>query len=347
MADAGALIVKRKVDDEPNAGAIIKKQKTDGALIPAGVKRTSNLQAPIMLLTGHKGEVFSMKFSPNGKHLASASFDKTVYLWNVYEDCKNYNVIRGHSSAVLDVHWSYDGSKILSSSADKTVMLWDAETGARVKKMHEHTSYVNACCPAVKGPPLVVSGSDDTTARVWDVRVRGSQQILKHKYAICTVAFTEHSTQVLTGGLDNDIRIWDLRKGEVVMKLAGHTDTITSLRLSPDGTHVLSNAMDNSVRMWDLRPFAPENRCVKTFFGVQHTFEKNLLKCAWSPDGSKISAGSGDRFVYVWDTNTRKITYKLPGHAGCVNEVDFHPNEPIIGSCSSDKNIFLGELEGS
>lgn len=53
------------------------------------------------------------------------------------------------------------------------------------------------------------------------------------------------------------------------------------------------------------------------------------MRCAWSPDGSKVSAGSADRFVYIWDANTRRILYKLPGHNGSVNDVDFHPKEPI------------------
>ena len=74
-------------------------------------------------------------------------------------------------------------------------------------------------------------------------------------------------------------------------------------------------------------------------------FEKNLLRCSWSPDGSKVTAGSGDRYVYVWDTTSRRILYKLPGHAGSVNEIDFHPFEPIIASGSSDKRIYLGEIE--
>ena len=42
-----------------------------------------------------------------------------------------------------------------------------------------------------------------------------------------------------------------------------------------------------------------------------------------------VAAGSADRFVYIWDTTTRKILYKLPGHLGCVNDVDFHKIEPI------------------
>ena len=77
-----------------------------------------------------------------------------------------------------------------------------------------------------------------------------------------------------------------------------------------------------------------------------------------------VAAGSADRFVYVWDTATRRILYKLPGHLGSVNDVDFHLIEPIgkkvicvaptrvyistflsVLSASSDKSIYLGEFE--
>ncbi len=47
-------------------------------------------------------------------------------------------------------------------------------------------------------------------------------------------------------------------------------------------------AQDNTLRMWDMRPFAPANRCTKVFTGHQHNFEQNLLKCDWSPDGSRV-----------------------------------------------------------
>ena len=76
-------------------------------------------------------------------------------------------------------------------------------------------------------------------------------------------------------------------------------------------------------------------------------FAQNLLRCDWSPDGSRVTAGSGDRLVYVWETATRNLVYKLPGHTGSVNEVCFHPKENIIASCGSDKQIFLGEIAPS
>ena len=94
--------------------------------------------------------------------------------------------------------------------------------------------------------------------------------------------------QVYSGGLDNNITVWDLRKGEQSMSLTGHTDSITGLSLNPDGTHLLSNAVDNSLRVWDMRPYAPANRCEKIFTGHQHNYERNLLRCSWSLDSSKV-----------------------------------------------------------
>ncbi len=54
-----------------------------------------------------------------------------------------------------------------------------------------------------------------------------------------------------------------------------------------------------------------------------------MLRVAWSPDGQLISGGSADKYLYIWEVEHSKIAYKLPGHIGSVNDVDFHPNEPI------------------
>lgn len=223
---------------------------------------------------------------------------------------------------------------------------WDAETGEPVKKLAEHSAVVNSVCPARRGAPLLVSGSDDGTVRVWDLRTRKSvhRMVSENAFAVTAVAFGEGQETVYSGGLDNELHAWDLRTGEVSMTLEGHTDTVTGLALSPDGSFLLSNAMDNTLRVWDVRPFAPPERCVKVMTGHAHNFEKNLLRCAWSPDGKKVSAGSADRNTYIWTVETASLEYKLPGHKGSVNEVVFHPSEPIVGSASNDSTMFLGEL---
>lgn len=328
--------------------AVAKKPRTDDggkALAPSGPKRTSNLEAPIMLLSGHGGEVFSCRFNPDGDVLASGSHDKSIHLWRVFEkECPNFMLLKGHKNAVLEVHWTTDGERILSASPDKSVRAWDARTGEQVKKMAEHDNFVNSCCPLKRGPPLLCSGADDGNVKVWDLRVKRSVQTFEGKYQVLAVAFAEAGDQVYAGGLDNVVRVWDLRRGEASMELGGHTDSITGMRISPDGTHLLTNSADNTLRIWDMQPFAPAERCTEIFVGHQHGYDRNLLRCDWSPDGGKVAAGSADQFVYIWRVGTRGIDYKLPGHRGSVNEAVFHPKEPIIASASSDKGIYLGEL---
>ncbi|XP_026473601.1 U5 small nuclear ribonucleoprotein 40 kDa protein isoform X1 [Ctenocephalides felis] len=311
----------------------------------SNVVRTSKLFAPIMLLEGHQGDVFSADFHPDGEYLASTGFDRQIYIWSVYGECENISSLKGHSGAVMELHFSPDGGHIYTCSTDHMLGIWDVQTGQRMKKMRGHTAFVNSVQGARRGPRLLVSGGDDSTIRLWDARKRNCINSYDAGYQVTAVTFNDTSEQIISGGIDNDIKIWDVRKNNLLMKLKGHTDTVTGLSLSPDGSYILSNSMDNTLRIWDIRAFVTGDRCLKVFSGHHHNYEKNLLRCTWSLDGSKVSCGSADRFLYIWDTTSRRILYKLPGHNGSVNDVKFHPNEPIILSASSDKTLYLGEIE--
>ncbi|NXD60322.1 SNR40 protein, partial [Corvus moneduloides] len=295
--------------------------------VPQGPPRCSSLQAPIMLLSGHEGEVYCCKFHPNGNTLASAGFDRLILLWNVYGDCDNFATLKGHSGAVMELHYNTDGSMLFSASTDKTVAVWDSETGERVKRLKGHTSFVNSCYPARRGPQLVCTGSDDGTVKLWDIRKKAAVQTFQNTYQVLAVTFNDTSDQIISGGIDNDIKVGPC----VSPSRPGHGEGFSRAALSLAPSAAGSDSV--AVRIWDVRPFAPKERCVKIFQGNVHNFEKNLLRCSWSPDGSKIAGGSADRFVYVWDTTSRRILYKLPGHAGSVNELAFHPEEPI-SKCS-------------
>lgn len=315
------------------------------AVVTSSVPRTSNLYAPIMLLEGHQGEVFTAKFHPEGKHLASAGFDRQIFLWNVYGQCDNVMVMKGHTGAIMELCFSPDGAHLYTCATDNTVAVWDVPTGIRIKKLKGHASFVNSVSGARRGPELLVSASDDNTIKLWDARKRNPIASFDSSYPVTSVLFNDTAEKIISGGIDNVIKVWDIRNNQISYKIKGHTDTVTGMALSYDGSYLLSNSMDNTLRIWDVRPFAPSERCVKLMSGHQHNFEKNLLRCAWSPDGSKVAAGSADRFLYIWDTTSRRVLYKLPGHNGSVNDVHFHRSEPIVLSASSDKQIYLGEID--
>jgi Prp8 binding protein len=332
---------------KPKTELMVLKERKGDLIIKEGPTRTSGLLAPNMRLTGHDGAIYTCKFSPDGQNIASGSHDRLIFLWSTYGECNNWGVLKGHSGAVLDLQWQRDGERLYSASSDKSAAIWDVETCTRIKKLRDHKSHVNSVDSAKHGDPFLVTGSDDCYAMMWDARVRGAVHRFQSSFAVTSVAFSTDSLMVYSAGLDEKISAWDVRQGQVLYELLGHTDTVSGLRVSPDGTRLLSNAFDNTLRMWDIRPFVSgqlSNRFLGNFVGAQHDFQKSLLKCSWSKDGSRVSAGSSDNFVHVWDVNSKQMLYKLPGHTGAVMEVDFHPSEPIIVSASQDKTMFVGEI---
>uniref|UniRef100_A0A8R1DEA0 WD_REPEATS_REGION domain-containing protein n=1 Tax=Caenorhabditis japonica TaxID=281687 RepID=A0A8R1DEA0_CAEJA len=298
-----------------------------------------------MVLQGHEGEIYTGTFSPDGTCLATSGYDQKIFLWNVYGECENFSVISGHSGAIMDLKFNTDAGYLMSCGTDKSIRVWDMATGACARRFKSHTDFVNAIHPSRRGVSLVASVSDDGTCRVHDLRSKEPVKTYTNKYQQTAVTFNDTTDQVICGGIDNVLKVWDMRRDEITYTLTGHRDTITGISLSPSGKFVISNAMDCTVRQWDIRPFVPGQRSVGVFTGHNHNFEKNLLRCAWSPCERFITAGSSDRFCYVWETVAKRIAYKLPGHMGSVNCTDFHPKEPILLSVGSDKRVFLGEID--
>ncbi|KAL9625431.1 MAG: hypothetical protein Q9160_000494 [Pyrenula sp. 1 TL-2023] len=320
---ASQVVVKRQKSEAniANGSAVtLAGDSKNGALIQS-VNRTSGLQAPIMELTGHK------------------------VLWRTYGQCENYGILNGHKGAVLDLQWSRDSKNIFSASADMTIASWDLETGSRIRRHEGHEELINCLDVARRGQELLISGSDDGSIGIWDPRQKAAVNYVETEFPITAVVLAEAGNQLYSGGIDNDIKVWDVRKPGVLYTMMGHTDTITSLEVSPDSQFLLSNSHDSTVRTWDIRPFAPTDRSVRTYDGAPAGLEKNLTRASWSISGDKIAAGGGDRTVVIWETRTGKLLYKLPGHKGTVNDVRFSPNgEPIVLSGSSDRNLILGEL---
>ncbi|PHH84552.1 hypothetical protein CDD83_1739 [Cordyceps sp. RAO-2017] len=350
---------KRPADDDPGSSQMLVKRQnvssSDGALARLNASgsalaqtsaRTSGLQAPVMELSGHSGEIFAAKFDPTGNLIASGSMDRSIMLWRTYGDCENYGLLNGHKGAILDLQWSRDSEILYTASADMHLASWDLTSGTRIRRYVGHEEIINTVDVSRRGEELLISGSDDSSIGVWDPRTKNAVDHIQTDFPITAVAISQAGNEIFSGGIDNDIRVWDLRKKAVVYSMLGHSDTIMSLRVSPDTQSLVSYAMDSTVRTWDIRPFAPTERHIRTLDGAAVGIEKNLMGAAWDPDSKKIAAGSADGTVVVWSSESGKLMYKLPGHRGAVNCAEFAPGkEPILLSASSDRTILLGELK--
>lgn len=110
-----------------------------------------------------------------------------------------------------------------------------------LRGMQGHTGVVNSCSISRTGN-LVASGSDDGFIKLWDPRVRRSVGEFMNQYQVTAVCLSRDEQQVLSGGIDNDIKVFDVRKQDLDYAMPGHTDTVTGKcticeqrrRLSPE-----------------------------------------------------------------------------------------------------------------
>eukprot|EP00916_Digyalum_oweni_P013739 GHVL01022544.1.p1 GENE.GHVL01022544.1~~GHVL01022544.1.p1 ORF type:complete len:505 (-),score=59.30 GHVL01022544.1:1344-2858(-) len=120
---------------------------------------------PVNRMAGHLKIVNHVCFSPDGRFIASASFDRTIRIWNGRTG-KYISTLRGHVSDVYQISWSIDCRMLVSASKDSTVKVWDVGVGKLKEDLSGHADEVYAVDWSSDGS-RVASGSKDRTLRVW------------------------------------------------------------------------------------------------------------------------------------------------------------------------------------
>jgi len=293
----------------------------------------------IRTLVGHTNVVEAVAVTPDGRHIVSGSWDKTLKVWDL-ESGRELTILKGHTEFIKAVVITPDGKRVISGSQDKTLRVWDLENDRELAVLRGHTSYVNAVAITPDGK-RVISGSMDKTLKVWDL---GSSRELAtftgHNGIIKAVAVTPDNHRAVSGSgsiLEKDgdktLKVWDLESGRELATLKGHTGEINAVAVTPDGRRVISGSRDTTLKVWDLE----SGRELATFKG--HTGD--IAVVAVTPDGRRVVSGSGgtwemygDKTLKVWDLENGRELATFKGHTAEISAVAVTPDSRRVVSGS-------------
>jgi WD40 repeat protein len=246
----------------------------------------------------HLSLVESLAFSPDGKMLASGSFQELI-LWDVANGAIK-NRLTGFIDRVVCLAFSADGKMLAcgggAPSEDGELKVFDTATGKliiEIKNAHSDTIY--GVCFSPDGKMLASCGADKFV-KVFDVP---SGKFVKsfegHTHHVLDVGWKGDGKTLASAGADNSIKVWDFEKGEQTRTMNGHSKQITRLVFVGKTPQIVTCSGDQTVRMWNV-----DNGGTIRQFGSTSDF---LYAVGVSPDGAIVAAGGQEGILRIYNGN--------------------------------------------
>lgn len=367
--------------------SVVKRQKLDNSnyisleleqsLITATNLRRKLYDDAILLENGHRGAVFTSKFSHSGSLIATGGIDKTILLWNLplkfetdteqeVQDNINIATLSGHKKAVTTLCWLAEDEVLVSGCADSTLGVWDVYSERKLRKLTGHKSVVNQVVQLndddlrAGSGASVASVSDDGLMKFWDFREKKSICGVDTEYPLLTCCRGTNNGRSAIGaahtiycsGIDPVISAYDMRKlDQALWTFAGNFESTSSLSLSPDGSTLASRTFDGSLHTFDLVGLLGKEPKLKNVMSESGNIpipgsqnEEWLIRTCFSKNNINLVSGTLDGKLLVWQQLSGKLVASYEGHGSAVLDVGYHPLEDIVVSSAADGTIIVREL---
>ncbi|MEL0590575.1 MAG: serine/threonine-protein kinase [Planktothrix rubescens PR222] len=267
------------------------------------------------------GEIIWRRFAPQiSDHLANILSKMIAYIpGNRYQSAKDIlkdlgividnpsqwkcvQTIIGHRTSVNDLVLSSNSQQFASASDDNTIKLWEVASSKLIRTF--------TIVPGFMKP--------DST------------------YYKC-VKVTPEANILISGSLDNKLRLWHLHQGNLIATINAHKDCINSIDLHQDGQTLVSGSRDKTIKVWHLGT----RGLLRNLLGHTNSVTAVLI----TPDGQKVISASLDNTVKIWSLANGKLIFNCTGHLDSVWAITISPNGKTIASGSNDGTIKLWNLE--
>ena len=343
----------------------------------------------IRALEGLSSAIQAVRVTSDGAYCMTASDDRSLKLWNPHkaansiqsqpsssaipfgnssssgQGVKNDSTEQGfcvhtfggvHSYGVNDVTISRDKSRFASAGEDKAFFLWDVVSSRVIRRVQSHDQRTNVILFNDPESSVVFTGSYDKTVKCWDLRSQSRDpiQILSDATdSITSLTMGIESKILLTGCVDGNIRLYDLRKG--CMHTDKIHDPITSVCISEDERSYIATCLTGKIKLMDIEL----GKLLKVYEGHQHdSFKMEAKFCYTIKDKDRkrkrerekdtttgsfrhqIIGSSEDGSIYHWDLLTGQVVDTSSRvHRRAISSIAVHPTMDMFFTASYDSTV--------
>lgn len=331
------------------------------------------------LLEGHKGQLFSVSWSPDGMQVAAGGGYNAIYIWDVVSG--NLARTLDDPDGVEEVAWSPDGAFLASRTNDGRVKVWDAVNGQVLHSLEREPD-----CTAIDlawRPDNAQLGvgcrymDGDGKVTVWDVTTWQVERVLDHTTSVHRAVWSPDGALLASGCMDGAVRVWDGQSGEELYTLRDLSGQVGSIAWSSDGTRLAWSGSDDRIQVWGFVT-EPESHTLQSVangsqtvlwslddrqlvsapeggFGalqvwdvasgaelaaVDYTFVPTGM--AWAPDSTRLAASSMDGTLRVWNATEGSLIYREAIQAAIVpnaQAVAWSPDGARLATANTDNTV--------
>jgi WD40 repeat protein len=245
---------------------------------------------------GHEGPVYSVAISYDGSTIATAGYDETIRIWQLSSG-RELRTLTGHKGWINAVAFTSDGHKLFSAGRDRTLRTWDVDTG-KLLRMVEHPSEVFTVA-ASPGMPWFASDKENS----FSIReIETGKEVSSGapgQWGINTIIFNSGRAQLMTGGYDGVLWVWNIREVKVEQHIKVEGSPIISLATTAKGSLLAALCSGNgTVVLFDTAAWKETLRLPGVTYPVG-----SVVLCA---DGHILAAGGGDSPIRIWKRNSAR-----------------------------------------